>query len=245
MKNTFVLIAILAIFATGCKKEKSKSLNYNDANPITIALRDNHLINVSSNYDISYSSSDENVATVSQNGNIYGKNVGNAQVTLSNSYESKTVDVNVDLFVEPTFEFGCNKQRIKDLYGEPYNSGSTPSGLYVYQYTQKTNDGYYSYACGEMDFFFNNNAYIEAQLYIRKNLDILLDKYIDDNFILYDTVQQITNNDTVDCYLYRNKFDETVTMGKFPSGNQYDETVLYYYQPDDTKRFTPQLEIRR
>ena len=247
MKNTFLLIAILAILTTSCnKKEKSKSLNYSGSNTVTIALRDNYQINADSDYDISYSTSNSNVVTVSQNGLIYGKNVGQAQVTFTNSYESRTVDVNVDLFVEPTFEFGCNTQRIKNLYGSPYNSGNTSSGLLVYQYTQKTDYGYYSYACGEMDFFFSSGAYVEADLYIREGLDALLNNYIDENFILYDTVQQIAhNNDTVDCYLYRNKIDPTVTMGKFQSGNQYNETILYYYQPDNDVKWTPRLERLR
>jgi len=245
MKNTFLLIAILAIFTTSCKKEKSKSLNYNGSNTITIALRDNYQINADSDYDISYSTSNSNIVTVNQNGLIYGKNVGQAQVTLTNSYESRTVGVNVDLFVEPTFEFGCNTQRIKNLYGSPYNSGTTQSGLLVYQYTQKTNDGYYSYACGEMDFFFSSGAYVEADLYIREGLDVLLNNYIDENFILYDTVQQIINEDTVDCHLYRNIIDPTISMGKLPSGNQYNETILYYYQPDDDAKWTPRLERLR
>ncbi len=179
MKKVLFYMIILAVLATGCKKdEKSKSLDYSGSANVTIALRDSFRLPVSSDYDISYSSSDNMYVTVSSDGVVYGKNVGSADVTMSNGFESITVRVDVDLFIEPTFEFGCAPSHIRALYGSPYQSGYNPDGILVYQYT--ANQGY-SYACGEMDFFFDEGSYYESDVYIRPSVEFLLDNYLTDN----------------------------------------------------------------
>lgn len=249
MKKTLFYLMILAVVATGCKKDtKSKSLNYSDSDPITIALRDYHTIGVSSDYDLTYSSSDERYVTVSSGGTIYGKNVGNANVTISNGYESKTVTVNVDLFVQPTFDFGCSPSYIRSLYGSPYNSGYIDTIL-VYQYT--ANQGY-SYACGEMDFFFYDGYYYESDVYIRSTFENpLLMNYLNDNFNLVTSYQDTTmtnysthycqehgiqNHDTIFMRsIYSYKLDETIICGKQPAFNDWDEICLFYFQVEPEK----------
>ena len=234
MKNTLlVLIIAISILATGCKKDKSKSLNYNDSDPIKMVLRGNHQINVSSDYDINYRSSNETYVTVSSDGNLYGKNVGNAQVTLDNGYESKTVDVRVDLFREPTFDFGCNSSRIRELYGSPYASAFIDTIL-VYQYT--SNDGY-SWACGEMDFFFYDGAYYESDVYIRPDVEYLLNNYLNENFNHHSTL-----GDTLE--VYKHKLDTTIVCGKFDSHNQWNEFCLFYFRQNAAKSLDNALKSR-
>ena len=244
MKKIVFLMIILAVLATGCsQKKKSKSLNYNDSDPISMVLRGNRKINVSSDYDISYrvlnNDPTKTVIEVSSGGVLYGKNVGEDQVFISNGYESKTIDVKVDLFTEPTFEFGCNPNRIKSLYGNPYYSGFSGENL-VYIYTS---DNGYSYACGEMDFLFKNNSYFQSILYIRKGLDGILNNYLDENFVIFDTVQDTvtatwpTTHDTIITrHLYKNKLDESIICGKQPALNQWEETVLFYIRVDENSR---------
>ena len=172
MKKTVFFLIILALLATGCKKKKSKDLNYNDANPIVMALSGpehnpsipphhfDHLIQVTSDYDITFKAINPNnlsVISVSSDGYIHGINVGEAKVKIDNSYESRVVDVIVKLFIEPTFEFGCASSRIRDLYGRPFESGWLPGDtILCYRYTASLG---YSYACGEMDFFFHNRQH--------------------------------------------------------------------------------------
>ena len=193
MKKVLFFSIILAVLAIGCKKksasdDKSTSLNYNDSDPIVMALcgQTNYFdrqIDVTSDYDITYTAINPDsidVITVSSAGKIHGKNVGEARLKLDNGYEKKTVDVKVDLFIEPTFEFGCGTSRIRKLYGKPYQSAIVDTFL-VYRYTRTKG---YSYACGEMDFFFHNGAYIEADVYIRPNVEYMLDKYLEANFVL-------------------------------------------------------------
>ncbi len=227
MRKTLLFVMILAITAISCSKHKSKSLEYNDDDPIQMVFRGEHKINVSSDYSLSFTAINElpavEVLTVDANGLLYGKNVGNARVKISNGYNEKTVDVTVSLFEEPTFEFGCNTDRIKELYGRPFQSGYIDTIL-IYRYT--SSEGY-SYACGEMDFLFDDGIYIESAVYLHKKAQLLLSRYFEDNYIL-DTVV----GDSVPTEIYRNLLDPTIVCVKSDSGNQYDEICLAYYRAD-------------
>lgn len=222
MKKTLFFMIVLAVFATGCKKDKSTALNYNGSNPIEMVLREEYQIPTSSDYNITYTAINENpnieVITVNENGLIYGKNVGSAKVKISNGHAEKTIDVNVSLFEEPTFEFGCGTGRIRDLYGSPYQYDYIDDTTLVYQYVASQG---YSYACGEMDFFFNEGAYYEADIYIRPSVEYLLNKYLTENFNYHSTV-----GDTLDLYKY--KHDTTIVCGKFDSHNPWNEFCLFY-----------------
>ena len=251
MKKTLFFMMILAVLATGCNnKKKSKSLNYNDSNPISMVLQGNHQIAASSDYDITYSAINSSptieVITVSGSGNIYGKNVGNAKVSLSNGYEDMTVDVNVALFTQPTFEFGCSSERIRALYGRPYNSGYNSEGKLVYQYTGSYG---YSYACGEMDFFFNDGAYEESDVYIRPSVSYLLNNYLDDNFNHFadinDTIAISETQDTIIIVsIYKYKQDESIICGKRLALNQWNEILLFYFQNNSEKDLDNSLKMR-
>lgn len=236
MKKTLFFMLILALLATGCKRDKkSKSLNYNDSNPISMVLRGHHQIQASSDYDISYTAINENpnieVITVTGGGNLYGKNVGTAKVKVDNSYENYMIDVVVDLFRQPTFEFGCSTSRIKSLYGNPFNSAIIDTIL-VYQYTA---DGGYSYACGEMDFYFIDGKYYESDVYIRPDVEYLLNNYLTENFNYIHTL-----GDTLD--VYKHKIDTAVICGKFASHNQWDEFCLFYYRSNPTNSLDKALK---
>ena len=244
MKKVLFFMMVLAILVTSCSKDKSKSLDYYDGNPIEMVLQGEHTINVSSDYDISFTAINEGVEviTVDGNGKLFGKNVGNAKVWISNGYEGKTVDVVVSLFREPTFEFGCNSERIRQLYGAPYYSAYVQDTLLVYQYTNQTAYGFYSAACYQMLFYFYNQHYIESDLYIRKDYNNpLLINYLDENFDYFFTIPNYyyDNNithDSVPATIYKSKFNENVRCGRFEHSNTYDDICLFYYTvTDDAK----------
>lgn len=195
-------------------------LVYNDENPIHLALREEHKIADSSAYPITYSTSDDMYVTVSDDGVLFGKNVGSAQVTLDNGYHSLTIDVIVDLFREPTFEFGCNTNRIEEIYGEPYSSYYINDSLTISRYT--SNSGY-SYACWEMQFLFWQESYTQANVYIKQDFDLLLSNYLENNFDLI----TITNENS---YVFRSKIDNSIICEKRLNANQYDDVLLMYYK---------------
>ena len=244
MKKAFyILVVAIAFLTASCSKDKSKSLNYSDHNTIEMVLRDYHQIQVTSEYGITYKAINEDpdaaVITVNGNGKIYGMNVGSAKVQISNGYETKTVDVNVSLFREPTFEFGCNTDRIRSLYGSPYQAAYVQDTILYYVYINPQT-AMYSASCYQMWIFFdveNNNEkhYIESDVYIRKDWENpLLINYLNDNFDSLFTVHnyyfddEITH-DSVDAIIYKSKYDENVRCGKFPHSNKYDDICLFYY----------------
>ena len=248
MKKVLFFIMIFGVLFTSCKKKESKStsLNYTDSNPISMTLSGpehisnvpahyfDHQIEVSSDYSITYSAINPDsidIIKVSSDGYLHGKNVGSAKVKMDNGYENLTVNVDVSLFREPTFEFGCPSSRIRELYGSPYNSAYLDTIL-VYQYTASQG---YSYACGEMDFFFYNGGYYEADVYIRPSVEYLLNNYLNDNFNLYTTLA-----DTLD--IYKNKIDTTIICGKFDSHNPWNEFCLFYFRDNGEKSFDNALK---
>ena len=122
-------------------------------------------------------------------------------------------------------EVACHTNRIRELYGNPYMSGYVNDTILIYQYTGPSG---YSYACGEMDFFFEDTGYCEADVFIRSSVELLLNRYLDERFTL-----ETILGDTL--YLYRFKFDNNIICGKFDSHNQWDEICLFYIKIEDIK----------
>lgn len=240
MKKSIFFMVILAVLAVGCKKNENKSeeLNYNDSDPIVMALSGvahnqnpahcfDHKIQAKSDYDITYTTinpDDIEIITVTNDGYINGKNVGEAKVRLDNGYETKTVDVIVKLFIEPTFEFGCNTDRIKELFGNPYLARYTNDTTLLYNYSHNDARGYYSYTCGEMDFFFHNGIYTEADLYIKESFYDMLEEYLDNNFD-FDTIVNSKK-------YYKYKPDHSIRCGLFSTNNDLHEYCLFYFKRD-------------
>lgn len=266
MKKVLFFIMIFGVLFTSCKKKESKStsLNYTDSNPISMTLSGpehisnvpahyfDHQIEVTSDYSITYSAINPdsiNIIKVSSDGYLHGKNVGSAKVKIDNGYENLTVRVDVSLFREPTFDFGCNTSKIKSLYGSPYQSAYLSDTVLVYQYTA---DHGYSWACGEMDFFFdvdnNKKSYFEADVYISKTCKYLLDSvYLKDNFTLEavftDSIIFATYGDTL--FIYRSNFDNDLVCGKFATHNQWNESCLFYIQDIQEEKSVANLLKRR
>ena len=233
----------LAVLATGCskKKEKSTALNYTDKNPIKMVFRDTHRIAVESDYDISYEilgTSSIPILEWQSTGVLKAKNVGSDKVRIRNGYETKTVDVIVDLFTEPSFEFGCSPERIQALHGTPSLSGYVDeSDTLCYRYIGTESTNYmYSPTCYYMDFYFNSSRnYYYSQLFLKNNYDIPLNNYFEDNFdslfvlsnIYYD---EYITQDSISAIIYKSKINENVRCGKYEHANQYDDICLFYYQ---------------
>lgn len=237
MKKTLFFVMILAVMAVSCKKsdsnskELNKELNYYDSDPIVMALSGpenpqhnfDHKIQVTSDYDITYTAINPDtlsVILVSGDGYLHGRNVGTAQVKMDNGFENRMVDVIVKLFIEPTFDFGCNSSKIRELYGSPYRSQYIQDTILVYQYTAPAG---YSYACGEMDFYFDKGEYYISSVYIKPSVDLMLDRYLTENFNL-DTIY----GDTLSIFRY--KEDNTIRCEVSLTHNDWNEFLLVYYK---------------
>lgn len=227
MKKIALFLLGLCCFLSSCK---NNSIKYDGPETINIVLRETLNLNASSNEPISYHSDNNLIVEIDQNGNILGKNVGETDITLSNIEEELKLHVIVSLFEEPTLEFGASPNKIKSIYGEPKrNYGDT---VFVYG----SGNNWYSWAVWEMDFFFDKkNGYYESDLYIRNDLDIRIEQYLDKKYFPYDTITDTLFNDSqneiVTLYLYLNEphpKDANVIVGKqYDAGPENDIRLMY------------------
>lgn len=221
-------IALILLFASVilCSCGNKTSINYDGSNTVNIVLREELNLNATSKEALSYRSDNKLVVEVSPEGIIYGKNVGEANVTIYNSENEITVHVIVDLFEEPTFNFGVSSQTIKSIYGEPnYNFHDS-----VYIYGDGNN--WYSWAVWRMDFFFDKDKYYEADLYIRNDLDVRINDFLNDNYFYFSTVTDtITSNDAIEIDLFLNEpapENATMVVGRQSNAGQYNDIRLMY-----------------
>lgn len=223
MKKIALFLLGFCLILSSCKNRNRYEINYDGPATIDIVLLEELGLNVTSDYPLTYYSDNELVVTVSENGVILGKNIGEANVVISNAESTLTLKVVVSLFEEPSFDFYCNQAHIMDLYGMPYHT------LGDSIYTYGGDDRWYSFAVWEMDFFFINNQYAEADLYIRKDLNVRVDEYLKGNFIYKNQVTDEETNVTYDIYLNKeNPEDATVLVGKIMDAGPYKDICLFY-----------------
>lgn len=237
MKKVTLLLITLCLLWASCGRDDD-SINYSGKETLNIVLLEELNLNATSDLELSYHSDNELVVTVTPDGVIKGKNVGEANVTISNSVNSITLKVVVSLFEEPTFNFGISQDGIIDIYGEPnYNFGDT---IFIYG----SGNNWYSYAVWEMDFFFINNQYVESDLYIRNSVEPRLDEFLNNSYYYHgnDTI-----NDNV-YYIYLNEEqpeDATVMIGKINDVGQYEDICIFYIPFDYEEKTDYKGIIRR
>ena len=225
MKKLALILISLCFIIISCRNrnennETDKPIRYNGPTTINIAQQDIYKINASSEEALTYYSDNENIVTVDNDGNIKGKSIGEANITISNSDNEIKIRVIVTLFVEPTLDFGCNQDKILSLYNPEkliYNTDS----VIIYS-------NWYSAAVWSMSFFFENDEYYESDLYILNDLDMRVNEYLDKNYHYYEV---ITNDNGKEIYVYLNAADEsdaTVMVGKMYNANEEDDICLMY-----------------
>lgn len=230
-RNILFLLLCISFLLPSCKKDYS--IKYDGSKTIEMVLLEELTLDVESDDDLTYTSDNDMVVTVDADGKLLGKNVGEANIRVSNTENSLDLKVNVSLFEEPTLNFGISTNEIKKIYGEPrHNFGDT---IYIYG----SGNNWYSYAVWEMDFFFIDNQYIESDIYIRSDLQLRVDEYLNENYYL-----QGEYNDTIDdvvttYYIYLNAEDPqdaNVLVGKIHNVGEYKDICLFYTPFNSDKR---------
>ena len=230
MRKISIILLSLCFILTSCgnrsEDETDKSIKYNGSKTVNIVLKQDYKLNVSSDESLTFYSDNESNVTVTPDGVIYGKNIGESNITISNSENEIKIHVVVTLFEEPTLDFGCDRNKILSLYNPDklvYNTDS----VIVYS-------NWYSYAVWSMSFFFENNEYFESDIYIRNDLDLRIDQYLNENFYYQETIKD--NNDN-EIYVYLDsatESDASVIVGKQYNANEDNDICLMYipYTPE-------------
>lgn len=226
-------MAAISLVLSGCKK--NTKIEYTGSNPIEMALLDELTLNVSSEYPVTVKSLNEKYITVIDGLKIKGKNVGSGEIEITNGHETMRIPVDVKLFKEPTFKFGCSKNDIRAMYGTP--DYLVEDNVFIYGNYNQTSM-FVSYACTQMNFLFSQSGnYTESHVFIIDDVNTLLERYLTENFIPYDTLEAAT--DSV-YYFYRNKSDNSVICGRYNEVNKgseppYKDTWLFYFEATDGK----------
>lgn len=229
MKKIALILLGISILLTSCKPKDKFGIKYNGDSIVNIVLAEEYDLDITSEDNLTFYSDNELIVTVNQDGIIKGKNIGEANITASNSQNSITIKVIVSLFEEPTLNFYCDQSYIEEVHGTPkYKNDS----LMIYG----SGEDWHSFAVWEMDFFFINNQYVEADLYIRKDLNVRVDEYLKGKFIYKNQVTDEETNVTYDIYLNKeNPEDATVLVGKIMDAGPYKDICLFYI-PYEHKR---------
>ena len=242
MKKLALLLLGLCLVLSSCKIRNKYEINYDGPTTVDIVLLEELELNVTSDDPLTYYSDNELVVTVTENGVIYGKNIGEANVTVSNSQNTLTLKVVVSLFEEPTLNFYCDKSYIMDLYGMPYHT----IGDSIYTYGG--DDRWYSFAVWRMDFMFLNNKYIESVLYLRNSVNTRINEYLEDNFyfqgILNDTIDDVVYQ--YDIYLNNPNYqDASVMVSKLEDAGYYNDICLFYLPYEYTEDSSAKEQLKR
>lgn len=225
MKKLALFLVALCLLSS-CREKVDHSIKYNGTKTINIVLLEELKLDVTteSNNPITYHSDNEMVVTVNSEGVIKSKNVGEANVTISNTIDVITIKVTVSLYEEPTTDFYVSKDEISNIYGQPnYIVDSGDTTVYIYG----SGNDWYSYAVWEMDFFFIDNEYIESDLYIRSDVELRLDEFLDNNYFYQysDTI----NEQIYNIYLNEeNPENASLLLGKINNAGQYDDICIFY-----------------
>ena len=232
MKKIALILLGIAVLLTSCKPKDKFEIKYNGDSTVNIVLTEEYDLDITSEDNLTFYSDNELVVTVTPNGVIKGKNIGEANITASNSQNSITIKIVVSLFEEPTFNFYCKPSYIEDLYGTPRHKTDS---LFVYG----SGEEWYSFAVWEMDFFFIDKEYVEADLYIRKDLEIRIDEYLNNKFFYRNKFTDTDSNITYDIYLNdENPENATVLVGKIKDAGPYQDICLFYIPYEHTRGFT-------
>ena len=226
-----------------CREKVDNSIKYGGGESVNIVLLEELKLNATTESDnpITYYSDNDMVVTVNSEGVIKGKNVGMANVTISNTIDVITVKVTVSLYEEPTTDFYVSKDEISKIYGQPnhiVDSGDTT--VYIYG----SGNDWYSYAVWEMDFFFIDDQYIESDLYIRSDVETRLDEFLNNNYYYQ---RSDTINDEI-YYIYLNEEnpeDATVMLGKINNVGQYEDICVFYIPYEYEEKFDYKGIIRK
>lgn len=195
-KQVFLFCIVALLFATGCKKETTYSLNKES---IILTSKGTFQLTVQGGAgNFTYTSDNPLVAEVDAGGQITGKRVGQTSIKVSGDFNGTCIVAISPLyftFVEPITEFGLSKNQIKAketrTYGSETNDGVLFMGsinekyvLYLFENDKMTSSGVvlsstYSSALG---------SYM-AERYVLASADPFIAYSITKSFCVYPVLQ--------------------------------------------------------
>lgn len=227
MRKIALFLIGLCLFSSCKNKKEDNTIKYVGPKTIDIVLQEKYKIEAKSKGDISFYSENEIIAEISPDGTITGKNIGTTNIKLSTTEDELSIPVVVNLFEEPTLNFGASLKEIKDLYGTPQYSGDN---VIRYGGGEVHPDEWYSFTVWMMDFFFIDDEYVEADVYIDNDWKGRLNEYLN-KYSYKGLFNDTLNGELTDYHLYLNNEDPEkadVMIGKIDNVGKYNDICLFY-----------------
>lgn len=144
MTSLAALVMAAVIFASCKEEEKSPEITL-EKDSVTLTSGDEFLINATSDYDLTFKSEDEYHAKVDEKGLVTAKYIGETNIVVSNSENSKKVKITV----EPEYDI-CEdlcqylfktKSQIVSKFGDNYTLNENyENDIYYKDYTSYVSD---------------------------------------------------------------------------------------------------------
>lgn len=153
-KLSLVLLAVLAFTFVGCEgwldipdpepepepDPAEEALITLEETSTTMNSGDTYQINAECEFPITYTSEDEYVASVSEDGEVTANFVGTTNIMLETEGDSQAFEVTVapvsELYPEPEIQFGESKEAIIERFGEP--NAETEDAIGYGSYSENT-----------------------------------------------------------------------------------------------------------
>ncbi len=185
-KNKFKLRNVVAIaiclagttFFVGCDKEKDPDVILLKVTEKSLYHESEYQIEATSNSNITYLSENEYHAKVSESGLVTARFVGETNILLSNSEDSKKIKIIVNplsnLYPEPNVNFGDTKSSIIAKLGTPDNETSTGIGY----------SGYSNSAPILMFLFDDSNKMTSYSLMVKSSYSSILADFLSERYLV-------------------------------------------------------------
>lgn len=218
--NKSILLLAVVVLMLSCSKDEEKDVLSLEIFGADLYYNDTHQIEAKSKSAITYTSENEYHATVSKDGLVKARHIGQTDILLTNSVESKkyTIVVTPKHFVypEPPISFGMSKDAIIGVHGKP--DFETDEGFFY--------DNYSANAPSLIFLFDNNNRVIFYAVRVNPYMATPLANFIGERYAA------IGMKDG--SFIFANGFsDETITLGVIISvpSSSYVQVMYMPFSP--------------
>ena len=240
------MLLALAVSLNSCEEENDTHIILEETSK-TLFSGEEYAIKASSDYKITYKSSDDFVASVSVTGKVAAYNVGEAVVTLSNGTEEKEFKVFVapkyDLYPDPILDFGMSKTNLVKKLGTPKVEKVMDEYEYI-AYEGKSDN------VSNIVYFFVDNLFVQVTLEMldEKTKDLM--PFLHERYMFLSTIDDPEYGGAMEYFVDSNDYEKTTKwiVNWMPTSEYRCISYMEYdYKPlkMGTKRYTRPFDVYR
>ena len=215
-KSLAALVMAAVIFASCKEEEKSLEITL-EKDSVTLTSGGEFLINAYSDYDLTYKSEDNYHAIVDEKGLVTAKYIGETNIVVSNSENSKKVKI----IVEPEYDIcedlcpylGKTKSQILSKFGDNYTLNENYENAFFYK-------DYTSYV-SDLVFRIENDVVLSVLILVDKSYWPTLEGYLKERYVFAGKEPDLVSEYYVYKYfdnIYEAKRKtEIIVSGNFPT----------------------------